>query len=197
MKNDTIFVLNGTSSSGKTTVAKAFQDAMEIPVLYVSNDSFIFMVGARDLQDDQTRPKILLPLLSAFHQSLGIIGQAGFPMIIDHVIERKDWMDEVAKSLEGYRAFFVRVECRLEELERREIQRGDRKIGLARWQNSIIHNHSSYDLEIDTSENTPEANAQKLRDLFYSDAEPQAFRRYRQTLKAEQNVSQRSSGTRS
>ncbi|MCA1481106.1 hypothetical protein I6F37_39935, partial [Bradyrhizobium sp. NBAIM08] len=54
------------------------------------------------LKDDAVRPKVLMPLLSAFHRSLPLIAGCGFPMVIDHVIERWDWMDEIAEALRGY-----------------------------------------------------------------------------------------------
>lgn len=82
-------VLNGTSSSGKTTLATALQRAMPEPTLYVSNDKFIFMTPDHVLKDNQLRPQVLLPLISAFHRSLPLIADCGFPMIIDHVIERR------------------------------------------------------------------------------------------------------------
>ncbi len=184
MEKGTVIFLNGTSSSGKTTVAKAFQKEMDDPVLYVSNDQYIFMVNERDLKNDELRPRILLPLLSAFHHSLPLIGTCGFPMIIDHVIERKDWMDEIVENLEGYKVFFVKVDCSLMELERREKERGDRKIGFAKWQYEIVHGFCDYDFEINTEINSPEENALKLKELFHSNRYPKAFDQYREILNA-------------
>jgi chloramphenicol 3-O-phosphotransferase len=71
-------LLNGTSSSGKTTLATALQKAMPEPLLYVSNDKFIFMTPEHVLKDDALRPKVLLPLLSAFHHSLPLIAGCVF-----------------------------------------------------------------------------------------------------------------------
>ncbi len=180
-KGSAIF-LNGTSSSGKTTAAKAFQEVMDVPVLYASNDNFIFMAHEKELKDDEIRPKILLPLLSAFHRSLPLIGSCGYPMIIDSVIERKDWMDEIIMNLEGYKVYFVKVDCSLEELERREIERGDRQVGFAKWQHGIVHDFCAYDFEINTENHSPEENAEKLKALFYSDSQPTAFDQYRYNL---------------
>jgi chloramphenicol 3-O phosphotransferase len=79
MTRATAILLNGTSSSGKTTLATALQRAMPEPTLYVSNDKFIFMASDQVLNDDQLRPKVLLPLLSAFHRSLPLIADCGSP----------------------------------------------------------------------------------------------------------------------
>jgi chloramphenicol 3-O phosphotransferase len=172
-------LLNGTSSSGKTTLATAFQRAMGEPVLYVSNDKFIFMASDEVLKDNQVRPKVLMPLLSAFHRSLPLIAGCGFSIIIDHVIERYDWMQEIADALEGYEVFFVKVDCPLEELERREIARGDRQIGFAKMQHSLVHRYGDYDEEVNTFTHTTEQNVEKLRELLYSGRKPEALERMR------------------
>jgi chloramphenicol 3-O phosphotransferase len=175
---DAIF-LHGTSSSGKTTLAKAFQRAMPEPTLYVSNDNFIFMAADHVLKDEKLFPKVLFPLLSAFHKSLPIVAACGFPMVIDHVIENDEWMDEVAGALKGHRIYFVKVSCPLEELERREQARGDRRIGQARWQLGRVHGFCGYDVEVDTHCSTVDQNVQQLVDLIYSGAEPTALAEYR------------------
>lgn len=172
-------LLNGTSSSGKTTLATALQRAMPEPTLYVSNDKFIFMVSDQVLKDDHLRPKVLMPLLSAFHRSLPLIAGCGFPMIIDHVIERKDWMEEIANSLRGFEVFFVKVECPLAELERREIARGDRHIGFAKMQLDWVHRHGNYDDEVNTFTHTTEQNVEHLKQLIYSGRKPEALKRIR------------------
>jgi chloramphenicol 3-O phosphotransferase len=182
-KNKVIF-LNGTSSSGKTTLAKAFQEIMEEPVLYVSNDKFIFMVSDRDLKDDSVRPKILIPLLASFHRAIPLIGECGFAMVIDSVIERKDWMDQIALSLEPLTTYCVKVYCSVDELDRREKARGDRKVGLARWQSGIVHGFIDYDLVIDTEGESTNESVEKLKQLYYSNIEPQAFDVYRKKLKS-------------
>lgn len=179
MKRANAIFLHGTSSSGKTTVATAFQKAMEEPALYVSNDKFIFMAADHVLKDDKFRPKVLLPLLSAFHRSLPIIAKCGFPMIIDHVIERRDWMDEIAEQLDGLEVFFVKVECPLEELERREKERGDRKVGLAKWQYDIVHGFCAYDAVVDTQRDSVGEIVRQLKDLLYSGKPPSALAEYR------------------
>jgi chloramphenicol 3-O phosphotransferase len=65
-----ILFLNGTSSSGKTTIAREFQRIWRDPTLYASIDSFIFMFPEHILKDDEIRKKVLWPLISAFNRSL-------------------------------------------------------------------------------------------------------------------------------
>jgi chloramphenicol 3-O-phosphotransferase len=45
----TLIVLNGTSSSGKTSIAQALQDLLTEPYLQAGIDKFIFMLPSRYL----------------------------------------------------------------------------------------------------------------------------------------------------
>lgn len=179
MSRHPILFLNGTSSAGKTTVARAFQKLWHDPVLYASIDSFIFMFADHVLKNDELRKVALWPLISAFNKSLPNIAATGFPVIIDYVMESRVWLDECLESLQDYEVYFIGVKCPLEELERREIARGDRQIGFARWQHERVHCYGPYDLEIDTSTHSPEECATQLRDLLLSGKSPQAFDRLR------------------
>ena len=49
MKNGQVILLNGTSSSGKTTLAKALQDKLAEPFMYVSLDGFFHLYPERFL----------------------------------------------------------------------------------------------------------------------------------------------------
>ena len=170
-----VLFLNGTSSAGKTTIAKAFQMQWSKPTLYASIDSFIFMFPQHVLDDDEVRKKALWPLVAAFNKSLPNIVECGFPVIIDYVLESRIWLDRCLDSLSGYEVFFVGVKCSIEELEKREKERGDRQIEFARWQYDRVHQYGEYDLTIDTERSSPEESAQKLCELLVSGTKPRAF----------------------
>jgi chloramphenicol 3-O phosphotransferase len=174
-----ILFLNGTSSAGKTTTAKAFQRLWHDPVLYASIDSFIFMFADHVLKSDEVRKDALWPLISAFNKSLPNIADTGFPVIVDYVMESKVWLDECVEQLKNYDVYFVGVLCPLDELERREIARGDRQVGFAKWQYDRVHRYGAYDFEIDTEANSPEECAAQLKDLLLSGKRPEAFERLR------------------
>ena len=54
----------------------------------------------------------------------------------------------------------------LDVLEARERERGDRLIGLARWQYDRVHHGKRYDLELDTSKATPMECAETMKQAF-------------------------------
>jgi chloramphenicol 3-O phosphotransferase len=82
-------------------------------------------------------------------------------LIFDHIIESKAWLDHLLQLLSEIDVFMVALHCSLPELERREIQRGNRRIGEARSDFQTVHSSMSYDLELN-SENAVEANAKIL-----------------------------------
>ncbi|MEQ0777760.1 chloramphenicol phosphotransferase [Paraburkholderia tropica] len=67
-----------------------------------------------------------------------------------------------APLFEPFQLVTVGVYCPLHVLEERERQRGDRLIGLARWQYDKVHAGMTYDVTVDTSEATPEQCAQVI-----------------------------------
>lgn len=179
MRPSPILFLNGTSSSGKTSIALALQRLWPEPVIYTSNDHFIYMFAEHVLKNRQALGQVIPPILSAFHRSLPHIADCGFPMIVDAVIEGEGWMQECVQELAGYEVIFVGVKCPVEELERRELARGDRHVGFARWQFERVHRFGAYDFEIDTSVNTPVACAEELAGLWRSGLKGEAFARLR------------------
>ncbi|QYM80002.1 chloramphenicol phosphotransferase CPT family protein [Horticoccus luteus] len=181
MKRYPVIFLNGTSSAGKTTVAQAFQKLWHEPTLYASNDAFIFMFPEHVLKDDQVRPKVLWPVLSAFNRSLTYLAACGFPLVVDYMLEAEQWLLECVDSLAAHDVLFVGVKCPLEELERRERARGDRQIGFARWQYERVHRFGGYDFEIDTKALSPDQCAEQLRNLLLSGRTGDAFARFRQS----------------
>ena len=71
--------------------------------------------------------------------------------------------------MHNYNVYFVEVKCDLNSMEEREFLRGNRVLGLARWQ-SKVYNLSSdnYDLIIDTVQLSPFANAKKILEFMKS-----------------------------
>ncbi len=78
-----------------------------------------------------------------------------------------------ADKAQDYRALlspfdvrFVGLFAPLDVLEARERARGDREIGLARWQYERVHRDMIYDLEIDATDRPPRDIAQAICDTF-------------------------------
>ena len=79
----------------------------------------------------------------------------------------------------GYTVLYVGVFCPMEVLEQREAARGDRNVGLARYQSTRVRVNSEYDVEVDTQELSADQAAQKIISTLDVIAPPTAFERLR------------------
>lgn len=175
-----IIILNGTSSAGKSTLAKALQAQFDKPYLHAGIDNYIFMLPKKYLNPPlwgEIFHYVYTPdgaigaietgemgqqLISAMHHSVKALADAGFNVIVDHVILDRLWLSEMAQLFSAHRMWLVGVLCPLAIVEQREKDRKDRTLGQARAQYNTVHAHSGYDVEVDTSRLTPEAAAMQI-----------------------------------
>src|SRR5438046_1543892 len=78
----TMVVLNGTSSAGKTSVARAFQTQMAaqgIPYLYLGADAFFDSLPAQYADD----PESVMRVWRGFHRCLPALAACGNSLIVD------------------------------------------------------------------------------------------------------------------
>ena len=86
-----------------------------------------------------------------FHLSLRAYVEAGNNLIVEHIIETKEWKDFLVELFQDVDLFFIGIHCPLEELKRREAERGDRPPGGAWKDFETIHMFNKYDLELDAT----------------------------------------------
>ena len=163
MEKGIIILLNGVSSSGKTTLSKAIQDTMQEPYFLMGNDLFFEMLPDRFCQADW---------MEAEYQALHMMGRtarlfsdAGKHVIIDAVllsVQKNDPYAAIQNALAGCPVCLVHVVCPAEVLRRRERERKDRDIGQAEGQLSLLYPKDGYDLIIDTHSNTPQECAAQI-----------------------------------
>lgn len=165
----TIIFINGTSSSGKTSLLKALQNRLKEPYLDMGIDRFIWMLPKRYLDRplwDDVLGKAVHPgplglvLFSGMHHAIAAAAKRGLSVIADHVFVEKAWVDECASLFADMNAYLIGLHCPLEVLEQRERDRKDRTLGQARGQFDVIHKYVVYDLELDTSKLTVEECAE-------------------------------------
>jgi chloramphenicol 3-O phosphotransferase len=188
----TIIFLNGTSSSGKTRILKSLQNQLQEPYLDMGIDRFIWMLPKRyldrplwdDVLGKATKAGTLgMLLFSGMHHAIAATAKTGNNIIADHVFVEKVWVDECAQLFAEMNAYMVGLQCPMEVLEQRELDRKDRTLGQARTQFYVIHKYTQYDLEVDTSKLSPEECAQKIIQRLKNP--PEAFKRLRLRVKSE------------
>ena len=148
-----IILLNGASSSGKSTLARGLQDALETPFLHLSSDQLVDG-GAVPERDDLDWAGSMRPrFFEGFHRCIPAMAPAGNDLVVDHIIEYAEWRERLRELLDGLDVFLVGVHCDPGELDRRERRRGDRfgGEGRAHVEENRIHELGPYDLEVDTT----------------------------------------------
>ncbi len=182
----TILILNGASSSGKTSLLRALQTLLEEPFLDAGIDKFIWMLPKRYLDrplwDEVLGRNVRAGpaghrLFSGMHHAIAALSRAGNHVLADHVLVEPRWVAECAALFAPLPAYLIGLRCPLDVLEQREKQRKDRTWGQAREQFEVVHAHVVYDLEVDTSLHGPEECAQQVRAMLEAGKPPQALRR--------------------
>jgi chloramphenicol 3-O phosphotransferase len=145
--NGRIILLNGTSSAGKSTLARALRPKLEPHFCFYASDQ-LADAGFRPLQP-QARTAGRESFFEGFHRSIPAFAAAGLDLLVEHIVEEQSWADDLAKLLSPFDTFWIGVHAPLSELERREQLRGDRQIGEAAY-HLKTHSFCHYDVEVDS-----------------------------------------------
>ncbi len=164
MEKGKIIFLNGVSSAGKTTLTKVLQSKLTMPYYHICCDDFMNMSPKHALQNDFDKQLSITQCI--MHETISLFSDRGHNVIVDDVVlnlpDKNDWLYDYATMFQNYPILFVRVDCTIEELELREIKRGDRSIGQSRWQLEHMDFDVTYDLVVNTYKNTTEECADKI-----------------------------------
>lgn len=180
----TIIMLNGASSSGKTSILEELQSILPQPYLNAGIDKIIWMLPKRYLDrplwDEVlglgTRPgEVGITLFSGMHHAIAGLARSGNFVIADHVLVEPAWLWECSRLFADLYAFLIGIHCPLEVLEQREGARKDRTLGQARAQFPLVHRHRIYDFEVDTSKFSAWECARQISEFILSQPTPIAF----------------------
>ena len=157
-----VILLNGTSSAGKSSTARALQRRAGIPLYHVSLDTFTDMFLWDAITDPAERRRCHTIGVDNFHRALALFAAGTYGLVIDHLILGAEWDKATREALKGRRVHFIGVHCPLPVLLARERARPDRKPGMAEGQLARVHGNQNYDFEVDTSLATPEECADRI-----------------------------------
>ena len=171
-----VIVLNGTSSAGKTTLAKAIQTTAEEPYQLFAFDQFrdglpdrfrglnspegspgydgLNVVAAPDDGVVKAYIKLgshALTMLHGMHQAIASFARTGHHVIVDHYVNHPHAAEDLVSTLADIRTTLVRVVCDRPELLRRESLRPGRFPGTAETQRDIMNQCFKYDLTVDST----------------------------------------------
>ena len=193
----TILLLVGTSSAGKSTLAKHLQDNLSEHYLLIGLDDVFRMVSRRwggglggpfSVQgfryDRETVPQAQVirygpvgrRVLDGMQRAVAAFAGAGNHLIVDEMLLDERVLAGWVKHLKHFQAYLIKVTAPLQVLEQREQRRGNAQ-GLARGHlkaNDVRY----FDFLIDTTDKNPRTCAEEISHWLTTMPEPTALHQY-------------------
>ncbi len=180
-----IIILNGASSSGKSTLAKALQSILPEDYLLLGVDTFMHAmprhfagVFPEDGQDPQnqgfsfewTKEEVTglhlykkgEKLINAMYAAVACLVKNQQKVMLDDMIFNDFVYHSCKKHLETHKACFVQVYTKQEVRRQRELARGDRLKGTYKINEDFLYQKVHFDIKIDNSYQSPEESALAL-----------------------------------
>lgn len=162
-----VILLNGPSSAGKTTLAKALQARLHaargLDCMALSIDHFVRAGGGA--HESVIAAQAGLPIVETFHAAVAAAARGGAWVIADHVIgEDPGWIADLMARLDGIPVLSVQVTCEREELRLRESRRTDRSPDWAHAERQArtIHAPLPNQMAVDTTRSGPDDCAARI-----------------------------------
>lgn len=164
-----IIFLNGPSSAGKSTLARQIQRSMPEPFYYMAIDHY--QLGVMPPKDQFSHIDLHEISMIMFYDAVKKHIKSGFNLVIDDVIDSDTYFDFVKEALCEGEVYWIRLECSLDTLIKRELQRTDRTADI---ENVTLQYHNlrptiEYDLVIDSEHCDVITNSLIVRKEYYHD----------------------------
>jgi chloramphenicol 3-O phosphotransferase len=194
-----IILLNGTSSSGKTTIAKILQEKYEGVLLLYGVDTLVqtafpekcdhppyngqaIKATFREVDGHPHATLTVMPYMYPVYRTAvefcRNLSALGYDLIIDEVLFDAGRVTQYFEILDRETVYFIAIKPGLDVVVQREMARGDRVPGLAAGlYDDVYHPLFSHDLTLDTGILTPEEAADKILEYIARNDKPQGFSR--------------------
>ncbi len=183
-----VILLNGSSSSGKTTLALTLQRILEEPWQHVALDQFRDGLPGKvrglnsppgtpgdqglnivpvDLNGERVTEvrfgEFGEAVLRAMRRAVAELACQGVNVVVDDLLFKPEYLTDYRKVLAGLDVWFVGVRCARGVVEEREAKRPGRFPGTAISHFETVHAHGlAYDIEVDTSHLDPSSCARQI-----------------------------------
>ena len=170
-----IIILNGTPRSGKSSIAAVIQETFNGPWINLGVDGYKRMTPKRygpaiGLRPGGERPDLeptITVLYAAMYDSIAAHSRLGVNVVVDvghhdNYSEPRGILADAMRRLTGLPVLVVGVRCPLEVIINDGADSDPIPQPIQLWQTDV-HCPGIYDLEVDTSQHTPEECAETIR----------------------------------
>ena len=181
-----LVIINGGSSAGKSTLCRELQNHL-MPTevtFHLGIDAFGFALPSNSIQIHNPDPTLfstkeyvengkpyfeIVPgptldrCMAARWRAVRGCLDSGISVVADEVCWKEEWLKDAVHIFKGYDVYFVGAFVSDAEGERREVFRKDRANGWNRASQRVAHRWSAYDIEIDTTDKSPQELASWLK----------------------------------
>lgn len=189
----TIIVLNGPSSSGKSSIQKEFQ-ALMMPNLWIklgidnlfdkpmpditpenmnywaSENPIRWVEMSTDDNGNKIIPLFVGPqgekVAYGMNSAIAAYAQSGCNIIVDYIAYDPQWLDDLEHKCSKCKTYYVKVDIPLETLEQREAARGTSPAGHARSHYFTVYGDKKYDLVVNSGMQSAADIAMQLKLLI-------------------------------
>jgi chloramphenicol 3-O phosphotransferase len=172
-----VILVNGPSSSGKSSICRALLPLLDGPWFLVPVDAINAMRSHEHQGRIHDLDLVLRRTREGYHRAVAALASVGNDVVMDYPLSEPWRLTDLLGVLKGYDVTLVDVTCEAAELVRRERARGDRPEGLAASQD--VFRHDDRDLTVDTTTTSPEDCAAMIAAALASLSPPSAFERLR------------------
>jgi len=181
MEKYKIIFLNGVTSSGKTSIAKAIQEMSDTNFYHVSNDHFHSLLWdfldkpAQDVWKENFIHSVhTAESIALMYHSINFLSESTNIIVDGMLFETEAFTSKYGKTnydcmreiLHGQNMLVVEVYCPLDECRRRNIARGNRGENQSHEQDAIMNKAVRHDIKVDTSVFSAEKCARQILDVF-------------------------------
>lgn len=193
-----IILLNGTSSSGKTTIARVLQEKYPGVLLLYGVDTMVQNAFPPkcdeppldeqairvEMGESEGRPiarlivsPYMYPVYRTAVRFYRMLSEQGYSLIVDEVLFDRNRITPYFEMLTGETVYFIGVKPDRQTACRWERERGDRLIGLAEGLYDEVYQPGfTFDLTLDTGNLSPDECADAILDLVEGNGQPRGFR---------------------
>jgi chloramphenicol 3-O phosphotransferase len=175
-----VIVLNGGSSSGKSSLARSLQELLDKPWVTLGVDDLLAALTPSLVGEAPPRPgqppllaygadgtvyveSSYRPVEAAWRAGLAATAKAGLGVILDEVfLDGGAGQQRLAYALDGLSVLWVGVRCNPAVAAEREHARLDRIAGMAASQATAVHEGVRYDIVVDTTNTACETCARAV-----------------------------------